>query len=118
MKAYRTIEDVLRSPWAGKPAHGAERVSTDRVLRSSRLEDSIYQDMRAGDDALDDIEHNAVEKLRSFPALSRDVFQSFYSLMPKRNDPAELSAAARKFNARILDHVSGGVCTASTGFSY
>ena len=106
MKAYRTIEDVLRSPWAGKPAHGAERVSTDRVLRSSRLEDSIYQDMRAGDDALDDIEHNAVEKLRSFPALSRDVFQSFYSLMPKRNDPAELSAAARKFNARILDHVT------------
>ena len=106
MKAYRTIEDVLRSPWAGKPAPGAERVSTDRVLRSSRLEDSIYQDLRDGDDALDDIEYSAAEKLRSFPALSRDVFQSFYSLMPKRNDPATLSAAARKFNARILDHVT------------
>ena len=106
MKAYRTIEDVLRSPWAGKPAPGAEHVSTDRVLRSSRLEDSIYQDLRDGDDALDDIEHSAAEKLRSFPALSRDVFQSFYSLMPKRNDPATLSAAARKFNARILDHVT------------
>ena len=71
MKAYRTIEDVLRSPWAGKPAPGAERVSTDRVLRSSRLEDSIYQDLRDGDDALDDIEYSAAEKLRARSSGSR-----------------------------------------------
>lgn len=106
MKAYRTIEDVLRSAWVENAASGAQRASTDRVLRSSRLEDSIYQELRSDDAALDGIEHSAAEKLRSFPALSRDVYQSFYSLMPKHNDPAVLSAAARKFNARILDHVT------------
>ena len=42
---YRTIEDVLRSPWAAieRPGEGS---ATDRVLRSTRLEDSIYTDLR------------------------------------------------------------------------
>ena len=31
---------------------------------------------------MDEIENSAGEKLHSFPALSRDIFQSFYSLMP------------------------------------
>ena len=43
---------------------------------------------------------------RSFPALSQDVFQSFYSLMPRRNDEEALSASARKFNAPILKHIT------------
>ena len=40
---YRTFEDVLRSPWAeaGLPAESAN----DRVLRSTKLEDSIYSDL-------------------------------------------------------------------------
>ena len=76
-KIYRTIDDVLRSPWvAMQPAERAS-VLTDRVLRSTKLEDSIYADLRDGDEALDAIEQSAGEKLRSFPALSRDVYQSF-----------------------------------------
>lgn len=103
-KLYRKIEDVLSSPWAQSvPASRAEL--TDRVLRSSKLEDSIYQDLKAGDAALAEIEQAAGEKLHSFPALSRDIYQSFYSLMPKRNDGRTLSVAARKFNAPILDHI-------------
>ena len=45
---YRTIEDVLRSPWAAieRPEEGS---GTDRVLRSTRLEDSIYADLKDGD---------------------------------------------------------------------
>jgi len=38
--------------------------------------------------------------------LSRDVFQSFYSLFPKRNAPDRLTAEAQKFNAKLLDHVT------------
>ncbi len=107
MKAYRSIEDVLRSPWAAQSMPASKReAGIDRVLRSTKLEDSIYADLRGGDEALDAIEQAAGEKLRSFPALSRDVYQSFYSLMPRRREETELSTAARKFNSRILDHIT------------
>ena len=45
-KPYRTIDDVLNSPWtvAAPPVK-----TTDRVLRSTKLEDSIYKDLRAGE---------------------------------------------------------------------
>ena len=80
--------------------------TTDRVLRSTKLEDSIYTDLRADDGSLDQVEQTAAEKLASFPALSRDVFQSFYSLMPRRNDNKLLSTAARKFNGPILEYIT------------
>lgn len=101
-KPYYTIDDVLNSPWA---AVAPPVETTDRILRSTKLEDSIYKDLRAGDGGLDQIEQDAEKKLRSFPALSRDIFQTFYSLMPRKNEMEALSAAARKFNAPILDHV-------------
>jgi len=105
LKPYRTIQDVLASPWAQQPQ--AERMErTDRVLRSTKLENNIYHDLRAEDIVMDEIEQSARERLKSFPALSQDVFQSFYSLMPRRNDEAALSAAARKFNAPILEHIT------------
>ena len=104
-KTYRKIEDVLRSPLMGTSAQ-AETETTDRVLRSTRLEDSIYTDLRTGDDGLEQTERTAVEKLPSFPALSRDVFQSFYSLLPRHNDESTLSVAARKFNAPILERIT------------
>ena len=105
LKPYQTIEDVLASPWAQRPQ--TERMErTDRVLRSTKLENNIYHDLRAEDTAMDEIEQSAGEKLKSFPALSQDVFQSFYSLMPRRNDEEALSASARKFNAPILEHIT------------
>ena len=105
LKPYRTIQDVLASPWARQPQ--ADRVErTDRVLRSTKLENNIYHDLRAEDIAMDEIEQSAGEKLKSFPALSQDVFQSFYSLMPRRNNEEALSASARKFNAPILEHIT------------
>lgn len=104
-KAYHTIDDVLRSPWAQLPAAGQKPATSDRVLRSTRLEDSIYADLRDGDGELDQIEQTGSEKLPSFPALSRDVYQSFYSLLPRRTEESALSTAARKFNGPILDHI-------------
>ena len=102
---YRTIEELMQSPWAGVPiAQGKKRLS-DRVLRSTKLEDSIYGELRAGDSAMDEIEADAGEKLRTFPALSRDVYQAFYSLMPRRNEETDLSRTAQKFNKKILDHI-------------
>lgn len=53
------------------------------MLRSTKLEDSIYADLRNDDPDLDQIEQAAAGKLTSFPALTRDIYQSFYSLMPR-----------------------------------
>lgn len=105
-KTYRSIDDVLRSPWAEFTVQTAKADPTDRVLRSTKLEDSIYADLRSGDDALAQMEQDAAKKLRSFPALSRDIYQSFYSLMPKHSEDSTLSAQARKFNVPILDHIT------------
>lgn len=107
LKPYRTIQDVLASPWAQRPAvPKAVGGQTDQVLRSTKLENSIYRDLRCSDETMDEIEECAGVKLKSFPALSQDVFQSFYSLMPRRNDEESLSVAARKFNAPILDYIT------------
>lgn len=104
---YRTIDDVQRSPWASLPAQQKTHSPlTDRVLCATKLEDSIYADLRTGDEVLEQVEQDAKKKLRSFPALSQDVFQSIYSLMPRRRDSNTLSVAARKFNAPILDHMA------------
>ena len=80
LKPYRTVQDVLSSPWAQVQRAKSSSQQTDRVLRSTKLEDSIYRDLRMEDTGMDEIENSAGEKLRSFPALSRDIFQSFYSL--------------------------------------
>ena len=106
-KTFRTITDVLHSSIAElavfrrKPAQ-----KTDRVMRSSKLEDSIYAELREDDTEMDMTENAAAQRLKSFPALSRDVFQSLYSLAPRKNDADMLTAAAQKFNAPILDHIS------------
>ena len=105
-KYFRTIQNVMDSRWgnfqyAGMPA--AQK--TDRVLQSSKLEDCIYRDLSRDDENLKAIQQEATPKLHSFSALSRDIFQSFYSLFPKRTDADKLTAEAQKFNAKLLDHV-------------
>ena len=130
LKPYRTVQDVLSSPWAQMQRVKRSPQQTDRVLRSTKLEDSIYRDLRMEDTGMDEIENSAGEKLHSFPALSRDIFQSFYSLMPRRNDEAALSAAGHQgiegleyvlrqcgkgfqlFPRALLDFVHGGVLSA------
>lgn len=106
LKPYRTVQDVLSSPWAQVQRVKRSPQQTDRVLRSTKLEDSIYRDLRMEDTGMDEIENSAGEKLHSFPALSRDIFQSFYSLMPRRNADDDLSVAARKINVPILEHIT------------
>lgn len=105
-KPYRTVSDVLASTWGQMSAEKRTIEKQNRVLCSTKLEQSIYHDLRQGDAALDEIEKAACEKLRSFPALSQDVFQSFYSLKARKHDEETLSVTARKFNAPILEHIT------------
>lgn len=105
LKPYRTIQDVLASPWVQmKPRK--DSVKSDRVLCSTKLEDRIYHDLRLNDETMDALEIQATEKLPSFSALSQDVFQSFYSLLPRKHEENALSTAARKFNAPLLEHIT------------
>lgn len=105
LKPYRTIQDVLASPWIQmKPQKDSTK--SDRVLRSTKLEDRIYRDLRLNDGTMDALEIQATEKLPSFSALSQDVFQSFYSLRPRKHEENTLSTAARKFNAPLLEHIT------------
>ena len=106
-KYFRTIQNVMDSRWGNFQYNGTPAAQkTDRVLQSSKLEDCIYRDLSKGDANLEAIQQEAVPKLHSFPALSRDIFQSFYSLFPKRTDTDSLTAEAQKFNAKLLDHVT------------
>lgn len=108
LKPYRTIEDVLRSELAGAAAPQGGRRGTDRIFRATKLEDTIYSELRDGDAQLGEAEAAATRKLDTFPALSRDIYQAFYSLLLKRNEEDALSSKARKFNRSILDHVMNG----------
>ena len=103
---FRSFEDVLSSLRANLLPVKANAEKTDRILKSTKLDDNIYADLRTGDTDLDDIEKAATEKLKTFPALSQDIFQSFYSLAQRRNPEGQLSAAAREFNARLLENVT------------
>ena len=105
LKHYHTVQDVLDSSWGSLPRESKRLCGqTDRVLNSTKLESSIYHDLRRDDACMDEIEERSAVKLKSFPALSQDVFQAFYSLLLRRNDERSLSVAARKFNAPILEH--------------
>ena len=105
-KYFRTIQNVMDSRWGNFQYAGMPTAQkTDRVLQSSKLEDCIYRDLSKDDESMEAIQQEAASKLDSFPALSRDIFQSFYSLFPKRTDADKLTAEAQKFNAKLLDHV-------------
>ena len=106
-KYFRTIQNVMDSRWGNfQYARTPAAQKTDRVLQSSKLEDCIYCDLSRDDENLEAIQRKTAPKLHSFPALSRDIFQSFYSLFPKRTDAGSLTAEAQKFNSKLLDHVT------------
>lgn len=67
-----------------------------------------YRDLRRGDNELDALEKAYGEKLSTFPALSRDIYQSFYSLNVRRQPEDAISEQARRFNAPILNEVMDG----------
>jgi len=106
-KMFRSIDEVLRSGITSNLA-GAGASGIDRILKSTRLEDKLYADLRVDDQVLDEVEATCTAKLSSFPSLSRDVYQGFYSLSVRRNDEGALSDIAKRFNSHILDSIMNG----------
>ena len=112
MRAMRTyfhsLSDVLASPLAAAAKTARPSAGQHRVLRSTRLEDMVYQDLRRDDAELDVLEASCKGKLPTFPALSRDIYQSFYSLNVRKNGEDTLSETAKRFNAPILEEMMRG----------
>jgi uncharacterized protein with von Willebrand factor type A (vWA) domain len=100
---FKSIDEILGSDFT-KPR--AVIHTTDRVFKSTRLEDVIYSEMRDGDADMDALDAAYSPKLPTFGALARDVFQSMYSLNARRRDDGELSDAARHINSRLLDEMT------------
>lgn len=105
---FQNLADVMQSPLAAAARTLRPGAGQHRVLKSTRLEDMVYQDLRRDDPGLDALESSGVEKLSTFPALSRDIYQSFYSLNVKKNEPDTLSETAKRFNSPILEEVMRG----------
>jgi len=75
------------------------------VLRSTRIERMIYDDLRAQvKTGLDEIEAESTAKLDTFPSLIQDIFLSLYSINPAHYDIDTLTTNTRQFNAEILNY--------------
>ena len=97
MERFNSIEEILSSNFSfeAKP-------KTDRVLKSTRIEKAIFDDLRDDAPMLDTFEQQGKQKLRSFGSLIEDVFQSVYGLNPRYTEESELSSVSREFNKGIL----------------
>lgn len=103
-KTFRSIDEVLTSDF-GIALGSVKSSGLNRILKSTRLEDKIYSDLRKYDADMDSVEAQCSPKLSTFPDLSRDVYQSFYSLCVKRNEESELSDTSKRFNSHILGEI-------------
>ncbi|MDL2288643.1 VWA domain-containing protein [Oscillospiraceae bacterium OttesenSCG-928-F05] len=101
---YKTLAEVFSS---GIGDSFKPTAAGTRVYKSKKLDDLMYADLRNTYDlGLDELEAEGTEKLSSYPSLTRDTFQSFYSLSPKKHDEQDMSAVTRQFNLAIMDKIT------------
>ena len=103
---YRSLSEVLASPIVeeARTFHSKEH-RQNRVLKSTRLEDMVFQELHEDDEGLTALERVCKEKLQSFPELSRDIYQSVYSFQVRKRGVEEQSTLAQKFNAPIIQEI-------------
>ena len=84
---FRSLSDVLGSPLAQTAQTFSPRhAGGHRVLKSTKLEDAAYRDLRRGDNELDALEKACGEKLSTFPALSRDIYLNTLERLEQKRD--------------------------------
>lgn len=101
---FQNTSALTQSGWfQSLPDHPSPQ--KDQVLKSLRVEDETYRQLRKGSTALEEIESAAADRLPVVGNLARDVFQSFYAFSLRHNEGSELSPKVRKFNRYILDRM-------------
>lgn len=103
MKQFKTIEEILSSDFSLIPDGYTQKPKSDRVLKSTRIEQAIFDDLH--DDTLSEIEESGTKKLKTFRSLVNDVFQSVYGLKVKYADESEISDISKKFNKGIIENL-------------
>ena len=102
MEQFKSIEELLSSDISLIPEGYTPKPKKDRVLRSTRIEQAIFDDLHDDGYELAEIEDSGAKKLKSFKSLVNDVFQSVYGIKPKYTDEGELSDISKTFNKSII----------------
>ena len=102
MKYFEDIDSVLS---AESEVFGKEAEKTDRVLKSTKIEQMIYDDLSSDNDTLLSCVDSGKAKLTSFESLVNDVFQSVYGLSPKYNTESEMSFSAKTVGKQIIEEL-------------
>ena len=100
MEQFKSIEEVLFG--LSSLTASATATKTDRVLKSTKIEQAIFDDLYGDADELAFYQEQGTKKLKSFGSLVNDVFQSVYGLRPRYIDESQMSTLSKKFNKGIL----------------
>lgn len=96
---------LMAAAWFAQKRKQQPQKNKKQVLKSRRIEDEIYRQMRSQNSSLDKIRQDYESKLPVIENLSRDMFQSLYSLDVRHYEQSELSPQVRRFNRHILNEV-------------
>lgn len=103
MEQFKNIEEILKG--LSSLTSNVETPKTDRVLKSTRIEQAIFDDLSCDADELASYEEQGIKKLKSFGSLVNDVFQSVYGLRPRYTDEEQMSTLSKEFNKGILSEL-------------
>ena len=100
MEQFRNIDEVLAGNFA------LPTPKTDRVLKSTRIEQAIFDDLSADAEELAEFSAEGSQKLKSFGSLVNDVFQSVYGLRPRYYEVAlKVKLSRDEQSMQILDEI-------------
>ena len=77
--------------------------ASDRILKSTRLEDTIFKELMAESDEAKQLQTNGKNIIPTFDILMQDIFTAFYSMNMRRNPEENLSRNAKQLHKPILD---------------
>ena len=106
MEQFKTIEEILSSDFAFIPDGYTPKSKSDRVLKSTRIEQAIFNDLYEDTSELADFEEKGKRKLKTFDSLVNDVFQSIYGLSTKYIDENDISELSKRFNKSIIQDLN------------
>lgn len=102
---FRNIDELLSRDFKLKLENMVGNQSGDRILKSSRIEQAIYDELHADSEELAECEEQGRHQLKTFDSLVNDVFQSIYGIKPRYLPDEEISSTAQKLNKPILSDI-------------
>ena len=110
MNHFKSTEEILSSDFGLLSDGYEEKKKTDRVLKSTKIEQAIFDDLSSDCASLPEYEKEGTEKLKTFGSLIKDVFQSVYGFKPRYTAEDDMSALSKSFNKGILEDLMSDEC--------